>query len=128
MASSVANHLTTHTARKSHGGWKYYRDDRIDISLDTYVPNINVKIMLDGEWQEVYSAGYHNHDRPNRYKPGKWTQYLEELAATAGEARQAKENQQAKRDQEDQERRYGAIDDGATFGQVPMNQGNQQSA
>ena len=115
MAHSVATHLTTGTAKKSHGGWKYYQDERIHISLDTYVPNITVKIMVNGQWQDVYSAGYHNHSRPNRYNPGNWTRYLHDLAERAAQAGTVKEREQQERDRAEQARRFGAIDDAAAF-------------
>ena len=120
MAHAVATHLTTSTEKKSHGSWNFYEDDRIHIRLDTYVANISVKIKVDGQWQDVYSAGYHNHAKPNQYNHGNWTQYLHALAERAGEAHALKEREQAERDRADRSRRFGTIDDAAVFSNAPQ--------
>ena len=119
MATAVAAHLTTSTEKKSHGSWNFYEDDRIQISQDTYVANISVKINVDGQWKDVYSAGYHNHAKPNQYNRGNWTQYLQALAEQASEARALKEKEEAERDRADHTRRFGKIDDAAVFPDTP---------
>ena len=75
-AGRVARLLKTSHTTKKHGGYDHYKDDRIHIRLDTYVPNVDIAVTIDGNWHTVYSAAYHSIDRPSTYRPGKWVDYL----------------------------------------------------
>ena len=41
-AGRVARLLKTSHTTKKHGGYDHYKDDRIHIRLDTYVPNVDI--------------------------------------------------------------------------------------
>ena len=65
---------TRHSSNK-HGGYKVFEDGKISISLDTYVPNLDIQVLRDGQATTVYSAAYHSHRHPDRLHPGMWVQH-----------------------------------------------------
>ena len=50
MAEQVARYLRTEYQAKKHGGFDIYKDERISVSLDTYVPNVAVRLVVDQCW------------------------------------------------------------------------------
>ena len=119
MAKQVATHLRTRYQAKKHGGFDIYKDERIIVSLDTYVPNVTVRLVDGSEFgQCVFSAAYHSHSRPDVYRPGKWTEYLTGLNEKSLSAREALKVAEAAARQKDHDRRYSPIDDSVQFASV----------
>ena len=122
MAAKVAEHLQTGYHAKKHGGYNIYQDEQVIIVLDTFVPNISVRIFIPGRDPEfgttVLSAAYHSWSRPEIYKPGQWIGYLQQLAERAEEVRREKEAARVERVRQDQERRFAPVDDAAIFAPV----------
>ena len=79
MAYRVATVMTTSTQGKKHGSYLKYRDERVAISLDSYVPNIEIWDTESGDESAVYRAAYHNHHNPYVFIPGDWTSHLAAL-------------------------------------------------
>jgi len=115
-ASVVARYLQTRYVSKKHGGYDIYEDDRLAIWLDTYVPNISIRLLMNGEKVMVFSASYHSYRRPSIFHPGAWCDYLlGPLLTQAREARARLEaKQQARRDAETVAR-YAPIADAHLF-------------
>ena len=76
---TVAREMSTRYSSNKHGGYKVFEDGKIRISLHTYVPNLDIQVLRDGQATTVYSAAYHSHRRPDRLHPRMWVQHLEEL-------------------------------------------------
>ena len=116
MAASVAEYLQTHY----HA---IYRDERVNIALDTLVPNISVRVFFPGGDVEfgttVFSAAYHSWSSPEIYKPGKWIGYLEQLAERAEEVKREREGARVERERQDHDRRFAPVDDATVFAQAP---------
>jgi DNA-binding sugar fermentation-stimulating protein len=85
-AKAVAHYLHNKEAKKKHGGFHIYHDDKIYICLDTYVANIFVDVVLpDGERECVLACGYSSYGHPHKYHRGKWEKYLDILYKKAME-------------------------------------------
>ena len=117
VAGHVARVLRTNHTSKKHGGFDHYRNDRIHISLDTYVPNVDIRVKVEDGWRYVYSAVYHSIDRPTVFRRGKWLDYL------FGEFHERTEQRQAAIDADREARRqahhrkhFSPIDDSKSFG------------
>ena len=72
--TQIANHLTTRTESKNHGGYNIYEDEKIIICLDTYYPNLEILIKKDGNKIPVLSRSGHGHNI--LYRPGQWEKYI----------------------------------------------------
>ena len=113
----VGRELRTEWRGKKHGGYNIYEDDKIVVSVDTYVPNIDISIKRGGKkLEEVYDADYFG--RIYTFHPGRWQDYLAEIAHKALETvRERMEKGRAAR-QAEQEKRFGPIDDSDLFPEV----------
>ena len=115
-AANAARHLTTRTASKKHGGYQIYEDGKVVICLDTYVPNLDIQVIgPDGERITVFSAAYHSWHNPSIHRPGAWVQHILDLQPKIQEVKDRKEREDQARQDENARRRYGPIDDSATF-------------
>ena len=116
MARQVAAHLKTRYISKKHGGYDIYEDDRIVVSLDTYVPNVSVQVITpQGERIPVLQASYSSWSNPQVFKEGRWLGYLKKLHRKAREAERVKIQERDRKEAEESERRYGPVDDAAIF-------------
>ena len=116
MARQVADNLRTEYQSKKHGGYAIYRDERVIVGLDTFVPNVSVRLVDGSEFGRcVFSAAYHSYDRPEVYRPGQWTDYLAGLFEKAKEVKEKREAVRAAERQLDHERRFAPVDDSALF-------------
>ena len=113
MAANIANTLRTSYAVKKHGGYNIYEDDRIHISLDTYVPNVDIAIRLNGTWTTVFAAASGN--TPSIFKPGLWVEYLHGLQPQCESIKTQKEANRAAATAAEHDRCYGPVDDTALF-------------
>ena len=114
-AASVARNLTTRSSTKKHGGYLHYEDEVIHISLDTYVPNLGISIIRDGQHIPVFSASHHSHGKPQRYNPGSWVQYLQSLVPKAQTADAERRQAQAEQEAAHKVQQYGPVDDLTIF-------------
>ena len=91
QAAAVANRMTTRRAEKKHGGYNLYEDDRISVCLDTYAPNIHIKIPAgeNGEWTVVFGKSCHTRT-PYTFRPGLWMEYLGLLYGRPGRSRRGR--------------------------------------
>ena len=117
MAALVAREMHTQTTKKKHGGYQIYDDGKLVISLDTYVPNINVSIIREEQPISVFSAGHRSWDRPGVFHPGRWIDHLEKLSERASTAAAEREETKRKRSQMEQEARFTPVDDSDLFPQ-----------
>ena len=115
MAADIASYLTTRTSTKKHGGYNYYEDDRIHISLDTYVPNITVTIT---PCVTVFSAAYHNWASPDAFRPGAWIEYVATLAEQAASVKRKRREEHERQEREHQMVHFAPVDDAALFSDV----------
>ena len=116
MASDIATHLRTRYQGKKHGGYNIYEDEKIHISLDTYVPNLDIQVITPEGRETVFSAAYHNWHRPGIFRPGQWVEYLMGFGEQVERAkREAKEKRETEK-REDLQKRYRPIEDAAVFG------------
>jgi hypothetical protein len=94
--ATICTHLTTEHRPKAHGGYDVYKDERICIRLDTYVPNIDVT------WRgtQVLVRSYNGSLQVNR--PGCWTDYIKDVIwpMAAWAEREEREAQEAERARE----------------------------
>ena len=115
-AAAVATHLRTAHEQKKHGGYDVYQDDKLRISLDTYVPNLWITVISpDGELRPVFSASHFSWHRPSIFRPGRWTQYLLDLAQAAATKREELNQQRQAREEENRLTHFGPIDDQEIF-------------
>ena len=68
-AMSMANLLTTKFTPKKHGGFNVYQDDRLIVALDTFVPNLSIRLITPQGEKTVYTASYHSLTRPDIHRP-----------------------------------------------------------
>ena len=86
------------------------------ICLDTYVPNLEIQVIgPDGERTTVFSAACHSWRNPSIHRPGAWVQHILDLQPKIEEVKDRKEGEDQARRDENARRRYGPIDDSATF-------------
>ena len=117
VAGHVARVLRTSHTTKKHGGFDHYEDDRIHISLDTYVPNVDIRVKVEDGWRYVDSAAYHSIDRPTVFRRDKWLDYLFGELYERTEQRQAAIDADSEvRRQADYRKRFSPIDDSESFG------------
>jgi len=110
-AQVVAEFLRTSYSAKKHGGYNHYEDERIHVSVDTYVPNIDIVLKDVGL---VFSASYF-HGMISEYYPGAWVTYLHELTDRAIEVRKAQTKEREEREAAERAKRFGPVDDSAIF-------------
>ena len=115
MANTVATYLQSSYTPKKHGGYAVYRDGVIQVSLDTFVPNVDVSVIQDGKANAVFTASYTRHHSPERYNPGEWTKYLAQLATQADQVRQQKREALLAKATAQRQEHYAPIDDVAVF-------------
>ena len=115
-ARMVAHYLKTRSETKKHGGYDIYEDDVLEITLDTYVPNLDVRLLIDGEWVTVLSAGYHSYTRPQVFRPGAWCDHLlGPLQKQAEQRRELLRLQATTRQEAELVKRYAPVQDAHLF-------------
>ena len=76
----IANYLTTKREKpesKQHGVYRIYQDDKIRISFDTFYPNIDVHVFIDGVAHLAMS--HLGHGYTSEYHCGAWELYVIEV-------------------------------------------------
>ena len=117
VAGHVARVLQTSHTTKQHGGFDHYKDDHIHISLDTYVPNVDIRVKVEDGWRYVYSVAHHSIDHPTVFRRGKWLDYLfGELHERAEQRQAAIDADREMRRQAHRHKHFSPIDDSASFG------------
>ena len=116
-ACMVANELQNKYIDKKHGGYAVYRDDRIRVTLDTYAPNVAVRIIHSADRDEtVFSCAYHSAGSPNVYRPGAWVSYLlDRLLPMAMEVAKERRTEEHTRQVKREAMLFGPVDDAAIF-------------
>ena len=95
---TICDYLRTRYESKKHGGYNIYSDDKIFASTDTYVPNVDLMVILpDNKKEYVFSCSYHG--TVSTYHPGKWEDYIEKLYLKALDVKSEKDKE-AKRERE----------------------------
>lgn len=112
---TIACHLTTRRESKKHGGYLIYDEpEKIEISYDTYYPNVDVRVWINGQWE--LAAMFSGHGHTQEYHGGEWESYV--LKALYPRALEAKaQHERSKREAEEREREAKAkrLNDSATF-------------
>ncbi len=115
-AAVVARYLKTKHRTKKHGGYDIYEDEKIRVTLDTYVSNVDVLVNLNEQWTTVFAAGYSSWGHPQIFRPGVWVEHLvETLLPRAKEMKANQERVVAAQEAARSQERYGPIDDAAVF-------------
>lgn len=122
VAYLVAEHLTTRTANKKHGGYNIYEDKFISVHLDTYVPNIDVR-LIDGTL--VFAQSYHS-SLPDVFHDGNWADHLFTLEEPAKKAMKEKEEQRERERVEEHNKHFTPIN--LPSGKVPVKEMSQSEA
>lgn len=111
---AIAKYLETRYESKKHGGYSVYEDEKIRISYDTYYPNVQVNVLIDGGWQ--LAAIYSGHGYTQEFHPGAWTGYVENvLYPKAQEAKKLAQQAQQERETQRLYERNCPLDDSAVF-------------
>lgn len=111
---TIANYLTTKTESKKHGGYNIYCDDKIYISYDTYYPNVQVNLFIDGKI--TLAALYSGHGNTQEFHGGAWEKYVENiLFPRALEAKAAYEEKCKRREEEQRRIKCAPLNDSAVF-------------
>lgn len=105
----IANFLRTRHEGKKHGGYNIYSDEKIEITLDTYYPNLDVRVKTpNGEEMEVYSVSGNGYI--NIYHPGDWELYCQDiLYPRAGEAKKQHEEKLKALKEEEHRMRFSPV-------------------
>lgn len=111
----IAMYLNTRCQNKGHGSWLIYEDDKIRIMYDTYFPNVDVSLKIDGDtYYGVYSSS--GHGIVDKYKPGKWEFYCNEiLLPKAIEVENLQIEDRKRREEQERLEKFGPIDDSKIF-------------
>ena len=72
--TTIAKYLTDQHESKKHGGYEVYEDDKIKILYDTYYPNVNVYVKIDGK--QHLAALFSGAGITQEYHSGAWEQYV----------------------------------------------------
>lgn len=112
---TIALHMTDQSRSKKHGSYKLYEDEKIKISYDTYYPNLQVDIKVDGAWEMV--ARYSGHGYVQEYHKGRWEEYVMSLLPIALERKRKMEAEQKINEQARKEELFKPINDAAVFAQ-----------
>lgn len=111
---TVAIYLTDQSESKKHGGYEIYEDDKIRIAYDTYYPNVQVNVKIDGKNQ--LAAIFSGHGHTQEYHGGVWEKYvigtLYPLALIKKEECLAK---QQKRKLDDERKKNARLNDASVF-------------
>lgn len=100
----LCDYMTTRHQSKKHGGYNIYEDDKVYISLDTYVPNITVYVKLSGNTKSrVLSIGHAG--TIQEYHSGKWEEYIISLKEAALTAKKELEEKKEIKDKQEHERK-----------------------
>lgn len=113
VAYLVAKNMTTRTEYKKHGSYLIYEDDKVQISYDTYYPNLDVSIRMDDKWKLVLMRNGHGFNQ--EYHPGAWEEYIKSLAPKAIEAKERKERERLERERKEREAKFAPVDDSKIF-------------
>ena len=112
-AAIIATYLKTRYAGKSYGGYNIYEDDKVIVDVDTYVPNVAVRVKRGDTDELVLHFNYNGFAQT--FKPGKWQASLEALRPLAEEKYRAAQLEHETEMQRLQERDFGPIDDSDVF-------------
>lgn len=113
-AAIIATYLKTRHESKKHGGYDIYEDDKIQISYDTYFPNISIYIKFPGKDSEcVYSKS--GHGILSIYHPGAWEQYIDTLYPKALKAKDDLIQQRLEKEELERQKHFTPIDDRDLF-------------
>ena len=114
-AMSMANLLTTKFTPKKHGGFNVYQDDRLIVALDTFVPNLSIRLITPQGKKTVYTASYHSLTRPDIHRPGHWEDYILSFKPRLEAVREEKGQKSERQAREENQRRFAPVDDRAIF-------------
>lgn len=110
----IASYLKNNQIYKKHGYWYIYEDDKIKIMYDTYYPNVDVYLKINGEEKLVLLRS--GHGIVQQYHPGAWEKYCENvLLPKAIEAKKVAEAEREAREKKEKESRFAPIDDSKIF-------------
>lgn len=110
-AALVANTLTTDHKPKKHGGYNYYKDDKLTICLDTCVANLDI-YLSDGT--QVFDASY-GADMVSCFHRGRWQAYLSKVALRAAQEDSQRRGVRQAEERRQREASFCPIDDAALF-------------
>lgn len=85
----VCNHISNKYVTKKHGGYKIYEDDKVIVSTDDYVPNVDLSVKTTSGLERVFGCSYTGGEVT--YHSGKWEEYLDSLYKKAFEVHKEKE-------------------------------------
>ena len=110
----IACNLTTEVQGKKHGSYDIYKDNKIKISYDTYYPNVEVNVFIDGE--SKLAASYCGGGGIAEFHEGSWENYVENtLYPHAEEARKEKELKRELKRREEESIKSAPLNDKAVF-------------
>ncbi len=111
---AIAKYLRTESKGKKHGSYDIYRDDKIEIAYDTYYPNVDVRVFIDGKPATV--AIYSGHGHTQEFHGGEWCRYVtDKLYPLALKAREDYETMLENKRLAEQKAKFGSIDDSSVF-------------
>ncbi len=112
--TAIAQFLKTRHESKKHGGYDIYEDDLIQISYDTYYPNLAVYINKNDKWQLVLC--YNGGGFSEKHHPGAWENYVIEILypKAVGAQKTAEIKIQQNKDAEFN-KKFGPVDDKEIF-------------
>lgn len=120
----VAKYTRTKYLGKSHGGYDIFQNEKIEICLDTYVPNIRVDLSIpnaDGERQDLCVLFWNYGGFAQVYKPGHWEEYIaKQLLPEALKAKRVADEEIVARAAAERERDFGPVDDAVLFVPSPF--------
>jgi hypothetical protein len=104
----VCRYLTTKYSAKKHGGYKIYSDEKISATLDTYVPNVSLSVLVNGQpIITVFSCNYNGDTYI--YKPGAWEGYLKQLDKEARKSQDKKAKAAEKKRKAELKEKFGPV-------------------
>ena len=112
--ATIANYLTTRRESKKHGGYNIYADDKIEISYDTYYPNVDVYVFIEGK--KNLAALYSGHGYTQEFHNGAWVKYVTDtLYPKAVEAKNASDLKRKEKESSERASRSSPLNDSSTF-------------
>jgi len=96
---TVCNYLSTRFVTKKHGGFTIYEDDKIIASTDTFVPNVDLSVKVNGNNEHVFGCSYDGSQVT--YHPGKWEDYLQDLYLKAEAVQQQRLSEEQRKLEQD---------------------------
>lgn len=112
----IARYLTTRRESKNHGGYLIYEEiGKIQIALDTYVPNTSAYVWLDGSWKLVYL--YNGaHGRLQESHSGEWMRYVSDVLYPIAKIEKKRVAEAEERERQDRLKKlHGSVNDQHLF-------------